>query len=131
MDSNELKEKLSHLRQLKITMREHDKKHKEAKIAYERYQAQIFDEMREEGFGTINHDNIQYTPKSTVFAHVQDDDKFQQWCRDQGLDDIFLSLKEESRRLNEYVRDALDNGGTMPEGVVSYERQIISISDRS
>lgn len=122
-------EKLAELQKLKNTYREHDKKAKAAKAEHDDYQRALFDEMRDAGLLTVKTDNGTFSAKSTVYASVQDLDAFVEWCKQMDLDEEFLRTKEESARLNEVVRAALDNGEELPPGVSFYAREYISITE--
>lgn len=129
MKSEELAEKLKHLKHLKQSFKDAELLAKESKRRLDEYQAQLFNEMRDHGLETIKHDGVSYVSKTTVFAHVQDDEAFQSWCQENQVDDVYLSLKEEKGRLNELVREAIDNGMELPPGVVWYPREYISITE--
>lgn len=122
-----LTEMLTTLAQKKQHYRDLDQQAKEARRDHERYQAQVYDHMREQGLLSIKTHKGTYSAKSTVYAKVQDLDAFIEWATANGLSEEFLREKEVGARLNEFVRDAVANGSPLPNGVVWYPKEYISL----
>lgn len=116
----ELAEKKNHYRNL-------DQQAKEARRDHERFQAQVYEYMRDQGLLSIKTHHGTYSAKATVYAKVQNLDEFVEWTRVNGLSEEFLREKEVGARLNEFVRDAVANGSPLPDGVVWYPKEYISL----
>lgn len=121
--------RLAELRRLKAEYRRLDKEYKVAKGAHDEFQRELFEDMREEGHLTLKMDDATYSRKATIYAHVQDREKFHEWLVVNGLDQEFLRQTEESQRLNEFVRGLVDNSEELPEGLGMYSREYISITE--
>lgn len=123
-----LPERLEQLAEYKQAYQTLDQQAKEARRIHDAYQAETFEYMRENGLLTVKTDNGTFSCKSTIYSKVQDMDQFIGWVREQGLEEEFLREKEVAARLNEYVRDAVANGQSLPDGVTWYPREYISVS---
>lgn len=126
--SAEIQEELAHLAELKTTYRQLEEDAKSAKEEHDRFQADLFDKMRDRQLLTIKTDSGTYSCKSTIYANVNDMPAFIVWAQENGLYDEFLKEAPEKRRLNELVRDRIDSGDDLPPGVNWYAREYISIS---
>lgn len=124
-----LNEKLKKLSLLKEKYRQLDEQTKRARKEHDRYQDEVYGDLREAGLLTIKTDSGTFACKSTIYAKVQDPDAFVKWAEEQGLKDEFLKQKEVGARLNEYVRDAVANGSPLPDGTIWYPREYISITN--
>lgn len=101
-----------------------------AKAEFEQYQAELFADMQAEGFDSMKLDGVQYVRKATLYGQVQDLDEFRTWCHehDHRAED-FLKEAVQAARLNELVREAVDNGAELPPGVGFYAREYISVTE--
>jgi trans-aconitate methyltransferase len=126
--SEQLSELLDKLHMLKEDYQMKDDLAKKAKREHDAFQAEVFELMRETGLRTVRTDVATFATKSTLYAKVQDMDAFTEWVKATGLEDEFLRQKEVGARLNEYVREAVNNGTPLPEGTTWYPREYISIT---
>ncbi|MCW0193373.1 MAG: hypothetical protein OJJ55_18985 [Rhodococcus sp.] len=117
------------LRRLKAEYKEAKQAATDAEAAMKRYQAELFDDMRAEGSMSWKGDDATYSRKSTVYARVDDRDKFHEYIKKHQLEDEFLRETEEKARLNEYVRGLIDNGEELPPGLSFYAQEYISITE--
>jgi hypothetical protein len=124
-------EKLDQLRLQKAKYRELQRQADEAKAAHDELQADVFEDMRQEGHMSYKSDKASFSRKSTLYGTVQDRDAFIEWCHENDLADEFLKEKEVAQRINEIVRGAIDNGEDLPPGLGFYARQYISITEGS
>lgn len=122
-----LPEMLTRLAELKNKYRALDEKAKKARHEHERFQAEVYEFMRDNGLLTVKTNSGTYSAKSTIYAKVQDLEQFLDWARTMELDEEFVREKEVGARLNEYVRDAVANGSPLPDGVVWYPKEYISL----
>lgn len=120
--------RLTHLARLKEAKAQTAKIADDAKAEHDIYQASLYAEMEASGVPSMRTTEGLFSCKSTAFAAVQDREAFTAWVHEQGLEDEFLRTEEVKGRLNEMVRDILDNGGDMPPGINWYPREIISFT---
>ena len=117
------------LKELKAKARELVREAKEAKLMYERKEAEIFSRMEETGFSSVKLDGENYVAKRTVYARIQDSEKFYEWCKFNECTDLYFTEKEEKGRLNELVREAIDNGYELPPGLSWYPKEYVAITE--
>lgn len=122
-------DKLNALRLAKIKYRESQRIADMDKAAHDELQAEMFEAMREEGHMSYKSDAASFSRKSTFYGTVQDREAFVKWCHENGLAEELLKEKEVGQRLNEIVRNAIDNGEDLPPGLGFYARQYISITE--
>lgn len=120
--------KLAFLRRLKEISRELAERADTAKAEMERYQAILFQEMRDERVTSLKHEGKSYAAKETIYATVQDLDAFAEWARENGLETEFLKEAAVKRLLNELVNARLNSQEELPPGLGWYAKQYISIT---
>lgn len=123
-----IQQRLAHLRRLKTIYRDLQDRADKAKADHDRYQAALFDEMRQDRIDGLKHDGAHFIPKETIYATTQDQDAFEAWCKEQGLEDEFLRASVEKGRLNELIRERLNSAEELPPGVSWYSKQYIAIT---
>lgn len=102
---------------------------KAAKEAHDRFQAELFADMQSTGHDSSKVDGVRFDRKSTIYGHVQDMAAFEAWCAEfPERAETFLKTSPEKARINERVREAIDNGEELPPGVGFYARDYISIT---
>lgn len=124
----EIEVRLAHLAELKANYKQLDEAAKQAKSSHDAYQAQLFEELRDRGVKSVSTDNGRFDCKATIYANVNDMEAFTAWADARDLTDEFVKDAPEKARLNEFVRDCIDSGQELPDGVNWYERQYISIT---
>lgn len=138
LDLNSLESKFRRLAELRET-RDIDKQtHETSERAYREYEAELFETIEESSLkGTVEFDFgsdlgvIRFQPRSTIYGRVVDKNAAMDAFEEEALSDEMTSAKIEARRLNEYVRDKLEAGLELPEGVGYYERKYFTITRKS
>lgn len=129
MPDGPIEKQLAHLKKLKVYYRAKAEEAKTAKEQHDAAEAALFAQMRDRGLLTLRTDSGTFTCKETIYGNINDIDAFAKWADAQGLSDEFLKLAPEKRRINELVRDLLQSGEELPEGVNWYPKEYIGISN--
>jgi hypothetical protein len=127
--TQQIRHSLDTLHELKQDMKVKGLIADEAKKRYQEYEHAVFQEMTAAGMTGFKSETAGYSAKSTIYANVQDSEAFEAWCAENGLTEDFLKSAPEKARLNELVRERLDNGEELPPGVGWYPRNYISITE--
>lgn len=105
---------------------------------YREYEAELFVAIEDSSLrGTVEFDFggdlgiIRFQPRSTIYGRVIDKNAALDAFENEALVDEMVAPKIEARRLNEYVRDRLESGQELPDGVGYYERKFFTISRKS
>lgn len=106
-----------------------------AEKEYREYEQEIWQELAEsplEGAIRVNLGEdigtITFTPKETPFGRIIDKEKAMQAFEEMGRKEELIAGTIQKGRLNEYVRECLENGNSLPEGVDFYTQRRVSIS---
>lgn len=113
-----------------------------AKSAYEKrerdyreYEAELFEQIEDSALrGTVEFDFggdlgvIRFQPRRTIYGRIIDKNAALDAFENEAIADEMSSPKIEARRLNEYVRDRLENNQNLPTGVDFYIKQYFTIS---
>ena len=126
----DLTERLRHLQRLKERAARSEKIAKERKERFKEFELDTFAYMERNGLDGVTAGGFRFEPRSTTLSTVYDLDAFEGWLREQGLDEEFLRAEPRKQRLNELVRERLDNQQEFPPGVQAYAREYISITER-
>jgi len=116
--------------------RDIDKKAAEqSESEYREYEAELFGAVEDSALrGTVEFDfggdlgKIRFQPRRTIYGQVVDKSAALESFEQEALIDEMTGPRIEARRLNEYVRDRLENGQELPDGVSYYERKFFTIS---
>ena len=116
--------------------RDYEKKAAEnSERAYREYEQQLFESIEDSALrGTVEFDFggdlgiIRFQPRRTIYGRVVDKNAAIEAFENEALIDEMTAPRIEARRLNEYVRDRLENGQSLPEGVDYYERRYFTVS---
>lgn len=119
-----LKQDLIRLRKLKAEDRAAKEKYDAAHGAFKEWEAHCQERMKNEETDALRADGTLFTPVEKVYATVQDRSAFVAWAL--ANEPELIQHKEVGELLNALVRNALDNGEEMPEGVGFYTRDYIS-----
>jgi hypothetical protein len=125
----ELTERLRELADLKAAKHEAKKAAEAAEQAYRELEDHVHGQLSEVDIPSIKHSGRTFSRNSTVYATITDFEAFERWCRDHDLLEEFIKLEEQRARLNELVRDHLDNKQDLPPGVGYRVRNYISITE--
>jgi hypothetical protein len=108
-----------------------------AEKQYRVYETELFDELEEgPGEGTRRfdlgapHGVVAFTPRETRFGRLLDADKAIEYFEETDLVEEMTKPGIEKRKLNEWVRELLEQGKPMPPGVDFYVNRGITISKK-
>lgn len=96
------------------------------KAEHDRLQKILHEDMKEAGLLTIGTDTDTFTRKSTYYAQVENQDEFIAWAESEGLLEEFTETAAVKGRLNELVRQRLQDGEMLPPGLGFYSKDYIS-----
>lgn len=119
-----LQQEAANVRKLKRAYEASDKKKKDLERQFKRAQQHLFDRMEDEEVEGIKYRGTNFVPASTPYAQVQDESVFLEWARSNAPE--LLEEKPIKGRLNEIVREHLDDGTPLPPGLIFYVRQYVS-----
>lgn len=129
VDETALKADLEELDRRKRAMRAAQAEADRLKEHHDVLEQQVYDKMDLQDTWTLKTSTRRFSGKSTTYAVITDMDELRAWLDEQGLEDEFLKEAPQKARLNELVREYLDNGQTMPPGLSSYDKRYVSITD--
>lgn len=108
---------------------------KAAEEAYREYEASLFEEIEDSSLrGTVEFDfgddlgKIRFQRRSTIYGRIIDKNAAMDAFENEALVEEMTAPKVEAKRLNEYVRERLENDGELPEGIGYYEKKFFTIS---
>lgn len=108
-----------------------------AEEEYRSYESELFAELEEspvKGSRRIDlgepHGLVVFTPRETKFGRVVDLDKAIAHFEQRAMVEEMTRPKIEKRKLNEMVRELLEQGKPMPEGIDWYANRGITISKK-
>lgn len=108
------------------------KKADKLKDEYDALQEELWEAMEDSGLGSlkleIGDENITFVARETLYGSVFDKDAAAEAFKKDGRFDEYTGIKFEAKRINELVRECIENGQELPEGVDFYSRRLISIS---
>ena len=129
MEHDTIPGELEHVRALKKKAKaSKDQADADAK-AYKEAENRLWHRMQESGMTGHKTTDANFVRKSTIYAQVQDIEQFAEWCRENDVTDEFVKEAPQKDRLNELVRQRIDDGQTLPDGVGWYSRDYISITE--
>lgn len=109
-----------------------------AETDYREYEAELFEELEDGPVeGTLRLDLggsigvVTFTPRETKFGRIVDADAAATYFEERELAKEFTKPVIEKRKLNELVRDLLEQGKPMPAGVDWYAKRGLTISRKS
>jgi hypothetical protein len=134
-DINRLESKFRRLAELREERDIAKEAEKQTEAAYREYEAELLSEVEESALrGTVEFDfggdlgKIRFQPRSTIYGRVIDKMAALEAFDAAALTEEMTAPKIEARRLNELVRDYMESGRELPEGVDYYERKYFTIS---
>lgn len=107
----------------------------QAKAEYQEEQAKLYRELQEEGIrGSMTFDfggklgTARFGRRATHFGRVVNKQAAIDALKAAGQDDAVLQESVAQGRLNELVRECLETGRDLPDGVDYYTNEIITVS---
>lgn len=102
---------------------------------YRKYEADLYDELMESPMkGSRRFDlgppfgTVVFTPRETKYGRIYDEDAAQEYFEQRAMMDEMTKPSIEKRKVNELVRDLLDQGQPMPPGIDFTTNRGITIS---
>ena len=101
---------------------------------YKAVEQEVLDKLDELGVKTLTVElpsigSVRFTRrKPTVYGRITDIDAAQEAFENSGRVDELFAPKVSASRLNEYVRECLEQGTPLPAGVDFYERPGVTVS---
>lgn len=126
----ELSEMLEHLRELKRRYQRSSQVTKKREAAYKEYDREVHSYLTRNNLDATATGGHTFAPRSTVSGNVYDLALFEEWLEQQGLLDDYVKSEPQKARLNELVRERLDNQAELPPGVNAYVKEYVSITER-
>lgn len=107
-----------------------------AEAEYRETEAYIWEKMDNNGDQSIKKDLgdlgiVSIQRRGTVYARVIDSDVLTSELDNLGRAEEMTKAAFEKRRLNEYVRECLEQGIPLPEGLDFYEKRYVAIKQES
>jgi hypothetical protein len=111
---------------------------KASENAYREYESELLETVAESSLrGSVEFDFggdlgvIRFQPRATIYGKVVDQHAALDALDEEMLREEMTKEAIEARRLNEYVRDKLERGEELPEGIGYYERKFFTISHKN
>jgi len=120
-----LTDELHELRDLKAARDDAKEAFEDAEATFKDKQRALLERMDDEGCESQRVDGTTFTPVKQQYGTVQDREAFVEWA--EANDPELIERKERGSLLNQLVRERLDNGQGLPEGVGFYTREYISM----
>lgn len=107
--------------------------YKALKKEYDALETELWDELNSSPMLPpykieLDGEVITISPTETKYGQVLDKEKALEALAEDGERDAFVDEKIIAARLNEYVRDKLERGERLPDGIDFYSQRPISIS---
>lgn len=118
-----LADDLIDLRGLKAARDALNAEYKEADRRFREKQDKVLNRMEVEQTESQRVDGTLFVPTETVYGQVQDREAFIAWA-EQNDEELF-ERKERAQLLNQLVREKIDNGEPLPDGVSFYVKKYI------
>ena len=103
----------------------------QAEAEYRDSEAMLIAAMEDAGLKSVKTDNGTYTVQRTVYGKVEDAEAFIGWAATQGLEQQLTRVEVYKARVNEIVREALENGSDLPPGISFSETRFVSVRGAS
>lgn len=123
---NTLAQDAADLRDIKQMAADTDKRAKELKAQAASLEMQLFERFETEGVGGIKVNGTLFTPTATTYAQVQDAAAFVEWAKEHAPELVEEKPRKTEGVLNELVREHLDDGKPLPQGLGFYVKQYVS-----
>ena len=91
-------------------------------------QGELLESMENENITSFRHKKFGlFSATIRIWAKIENFAKAKQYFEEQGIDKEMLKLKVESGRLNQLVKEMLDEGKILPEGIGFSPTKYISV----
>lgn len=111
---------------------------KSSENAYREYESELLETVADSSLrGSVEFDFgsdlgvIRFQPRATIYGKVVDKSMALDSLEAELLREEMTSPAIEARRLNELVRDRLERGEELPDGIGYYERKFFTISHKN
>lgn len=128
-------EQLRRLMELREAKDVADEAFKAAKSALDEAEAEVHERLAQSTVkGTLKVDlgepwgEVGFRPRETYFARIIDEDEAIEYFRQRARLDEYTAPKFVMKRLNAEVRDAVEQGASLPPGVDWYARRGVTIT---
>lgn len=114
-------------RKLGSLRKRYDRATADAKIYKEemdRAEMALFERMEHEDVGSIKVGTSNFVRAATTYGQVQDRSAFVTWAEENAPE--LVELKERKALINEIVRQCLEDGVPLPDGLGFYLKQYVS-----
>ena len=106
-----------------------------AEEAYREIEALIWDKMDENEDNVLDRNladgrRVHIDKRSTIYSRILDSDTLLDSLENEGRVEEMTKPGFEKRRLNEYVRECLETGRPLPEGLDFYEKRYLRYSQK-
>lgn len=108
---------------------------KRSEAAYREYEAMLLEEVEDSALkGTVEFDFggdlgvIRFQPRQTIYGKIEDKNAAYDAFENEAIIDEMTVPKFEARRINEYVRERMESGLPLPDGIGYYVKKYITIS---
>lgn len=135
MISNEAISKLRRLMEARQARDEAKRALKTAEDEYREMEAEIFAELEDGPIKRINNIDlgppwgvVSFQARETVYGRVIDEEAAIEHFKAMGMLDEVTNRKPVMARVNEFVRDAVEQGEKPPEGLDYYRKQFVTIT---
>ena len=131
-------ENLRKLRRLMELRQKRDESKKQAEVdekAYREGEADVFEALSDGPVDRLNNidlgepwGKVSFQARETIYGRVIDSEEAQEWFESRAMIDEVSEPKFVMARVNEIVRDAVEQGEKMPPGLDFYPRRFVSIT---
>lgn len=111
---------------------------KASENAYREYESELLETVADSALrGSVEFDFggdlgvIRFQPRATIYGKIIDQHQALESLEAEYLREEMTKETIEARRLNELVRDKLEQGEELPEGIGFYERKFFTISHKN
>ena len=122
-----LEEQVRELAVLRATKEETAKAADDAKRAYDKAHAKLWDRMDGSGVGSVTIDGKLYSfNKPKVYGTVADKAALYRWAVEEGNAPELFEPDAREGLINERARQCIDNGEPLPPGMNFYTKNVVS-----
>lgn len=133
--AEELASRVRRLVELRAEKDETDKAAKRAKKAHSEYEQEFYDLLERSPLkGSIKidlggeHGVVQIVPRETYYGRVINKDKALEYFNNRALTEEFSEVKIAAGKVNELVRDLVEQGKPLPDGIDYYAKRFFTVS---
>lgn len=128
-DSQELEQHFLDLAKKKAEAKQAQQRADALKKEAKEFELWLHDVARERGVRGLKTDTHTFSIRQTIYGHVQDEEAFKEWAAENGEDDAYFVPRQARGRINELVREHIENGWELPPGLGFYPDNQISTTE--